>query len=93
MKADPRQFGVDVKMPSQPSIKGRVKEEMRKMEGGGAMATDDMGLLPDTFIMPPWSNRPDFTLYWNSGRTREWLKDVRLLYWTWIKRRATDLFK
>ena len=91
VKADPREFGVDIKIPSQQSIKSRVKEEMRKMDSGGAMATDDMGLLPDTFIMPAWSNRPNFRLYWNTGRKLEWFNDMGLLYWTWIKRRVMDL--
>jgi hypothetical protein len=68
-----------------------MKEEMRKMDGEGGVATDDMGLLPDTFIMPKWSNRPDFRLYWNTGRTLEWFKNMHLLYWTWIKRRVVDL--
>lgn len=61
------------------------------MDNGGAMASDDMGLLPDTFIMPVWKNRPSFQLYWKTGRTLEWLKDIQLLYWAWIKRRIMDL--
>ena len=91
IKADPREFGVDMKMPSQQSMKGRAKEEMRKLDIGGTMATDDLGLLPDTFIMPVWSNRPNLWPYWQSGRILEWFKDVHLLYWTWIKRRVTDV--
>ena len=78
-------------MPLQQSMKGRAKEEMRKLDGEGTMVTDDMGLLPDTFIMPTWSNQPNFIPYWNSGRILEWFKDVRLLYWTWMKRRVMDL--
>jgi hypothetical protein len=78
-------------MPSQQSMKGLAKEEMRKLDGGGVMVTDDIGLLPDTFIMPAWSNRPKFMSYWNSGRILEWFKDVHLLYWTWMKRRVMDL--
>jgi len=48
-----KSMGPKMKQPSQPSMKLQLKQQMKK----GAIP-NDMGLLPDTFIMPVWSKRP-----------------------------------
>lgn len=57
-----------MRQPSQKSMKTNMEEAKKKM-----MVPDDMGLLPGTFVTPPWSRRPNIAA--PMGRLKwEWLR-------------------
>jgi hypothetical protein len=65
---------VDAKLPRSPSMKGQMKQMNRSQIGS------DIGKLPGTLVMPPWSELPSL-LTWKRWK----------IHWLQLKTNATQI--